>query len=96
MFMVVVIQLITWTIVSALLFYRGMNNLWKVQNEFNVTAWNSSVTQSDVVMKGYTSGVVILVVASIMIVIGPTFFIVVIIEKCYRKHKFKKVRIYFR
>lgn len=96
MFGVVVIQIITWILVSALLFYRGINNLLKAQPQLNDTTWNSTLIQSeDPAMKGYTVGVIILIIASIMIVIGPTFIIVVIIEKCYRKHKFKKVCKHF-
>nr|XP_014275900.1 uncharacterized protein LOC106680596 [Halyomorpha halys] len=92
MFGVVVIQVITWILVSALLFYRGINNLWKAQPQVNITTWNTTLIQSeDPTMKGYTAGVIILIIASIMIVIGPTFIIVVVVEKCYRKRKFKKL-----
>lgn len=92
MFVVVVVQVITWTVVSVLLFYRGIYNLWNGQFDLNLIQGNrTAVNPDNLAMKGYSAGIVILFIASMMMIIGPIFLIVVIIEKCHRNRKFVKL-----
>lgn len=91
MFIVVVVQIITWVVVSGLLFYRGIYNVWN-GFDLNVIQVNRTSLATDTSpMKGYSAGIVILFIASMMMIIGPIFLVAVIIEKCHRNRKFAKL-----
>lgn len=94
-FTVVIVQMLTWTLVSVILFNRGLTNLVPVDKEIdagNLMQMNKTELRMEYpVIKGYSAGIVILIIATVMMIIGPIFLIAVIIEKCYERRRFQKV-----